>query len=53
MILGDNIFSFDLKSEVENLKQDKGAMVFGVRMPTESGQYGVIEIDNDRKSYFN
>jgi glucose-1-phosphate thymidylyltransferase len=50
VMLGDNIFSFDLKSEVEKFeKQDKGAMVFGVRMPTESGQYGVIEIDNAGK----
>ena len=53
VILGDNIFGFDLKSEVEKFeKQDKGAMVFGVKMPTESGQYGVIEMDKDRKSYF-
>ena len=49
-MLGDNIFSFDLKSEVEKFsKRDKGAMVFGVRMPTESGQYGVIEMDEDGK----
>lgn len=46
VILGDNIFNFDLKSSVESFsKRDKGAMVFGVRMPTESRQYGVIEID--------
>jgi len=28
-------------------KKSKGAMVFGIKMPTESGQYGVIEIDKD------
>jgi len=50
VILGDNIFGFDLKNEVEEFdKKGKGAMVFGIRMPTESGQYGVIEIDRDGK----
>lgn len=50
VMLGDNIFSFDLKSEVEKFsKKDKGAMVFGVKMPTESGQYGVIEMDEKGK----
>lgn len=48
VVLGDNIFNFDLKSSVEKFeKTDKGAMVFGVRMPTESKQYGVIEMDNE------
>lgn len=48
VILGDNIFNFDLKSAVESFnKQEKGAMVFGVVMPTESKQYGVIELDKD------
>lgn len=46
VILGDNIFNFDLKASVEEFKnKEKGAMVFGVVMPTESKQYGVIEID--------
>jgi glucose-1-phosphate thymidylyltransferase len=50
VILGDNIFNFDLKKEVEKFsKKDKGAMVFGLRMPAESGQYGVIEIDKEGK----
>jgi len=50
VVLGDNIFGFDLKSEVEKFeKKEKGAMVFGIRMPTESGQYGVIEMDNNGK----
>lgn len=44
IILGDNIFGYDLKSTVENFKKKKkGAMVFGIEMPTESKQYGVIE----------
>jgi glucose-1-phosphate thymidylyltransferase len=48
VVLGDNIFGFDLKSEVEKFeKKDKGAMVFGIKMPTESGQYGVIEMDKE------
>ena len=46
VILGDNIFNFDLKSIAgEFEKKKEGAMVFGVRMPTESKQYGVIELD--------
>ena len=50
VLLGDNIFNFDLKSAKEKFEQmDKGAMVFGVRMPTESKQYGVIEIDSEDK----
>lgn len=50
VILGDNIFNFDLKSSVEKFeKRDEGGMVFGIRMPTDSGQYGVIEIDDSGK----
>jgi len=50
VILGDNIFNFDLKSAAEKFdKLEKGAMVFGVKMPTDSGQYGVIEMDEDGK----
>lgn len=46
VILGDNIFNFDLKASVGKFeKSGKGAMVFGVRMDTKSRQYGVIEID--------
>lgn len=46
VILGDNIFNFNLKSTVDDFeKRDKGAMVFGVKMPTESQQYGVIEMN--------
>jgi len=50
VVLGDNIFGYDLKREVEEFdKREKGAMVFGIKMPTESGQYGVIEINEDGK----
>lgn len=50
VILGDNIFNFDLQKIVSEFdKQGRGAVVFGVRMPTESKQYGVIEIDNNGK----
>lgn len=48
VILGDNIFSHSLKGAVEKFEQmDKGAYVFAKSMPTESGQYGVIELDNE------
>lgn len=50
VILGDNIFNFNLKDSIDKFsKREKGAMVFGVRMPTESKQYGVIEMDKDGK----
>lgn len=50
VLLGDNIFNFDLKSVIEKFnKLDKGAIAFGVIMPTESKQYGVIEMDKDGK----
>lgn len=50
VILGDNIFNFDLKKPLrtfeEKLKKDgKAAMIFGVRRDTEARQYGVIERD--------
>jgi len=48
VVLGDNIFNFNLKDAVNKFeKTEKGAMVFGVKMPTESKQYGVIELDSD------
>ncbi|MBI5613865.1 NTP transferase domain-containing protein [Candidatus Gottesmanbacteria bacterium] len=47
VLLGDNIFNYDLKNAVKMFeKKSLGSMVFGVRMPTKSGQYGVIEIDS-------
>ncbi|MBI1919248.1 NTP transferase domain-containing protein [Candidatus Microgenomates bacterium] len=50
VILGDNIFNFNLHNSVEEFnKQEQGAVVFGVRMPTESEQYGVIEIDENNR----
>lgn len=48
VVLGDNIFNFNLKIAREKFEQiEKGAVVFGVRMPTDTGQYGVIELDQD------
>lgn len=45
VILGDNIFDFDLHNSVRSFEEKlTGAKIFGVKMPTESGQYGVIEI---------
>lgn len=50
VLLGDNIFKHNLRSAAENFKKsEKGAKVFGKKMPTESGQYGVIEVDKDGK----
>lgn len=45
VILGDNIFNFNLSESVSSFeKRLTGAKIFGVKMPTESRQYGVIEI---------
>lgn len=50
VILGDNIFNFDIKSAVEKFeKLDKGAMIFGIKMETDLKQYGVIEMDDEGK----
>ena len=50
VVLGDNIFGYDLKKSIENFeKREKGAVVFGIKMPTESKQYGVIEVGKDKK----
>lgn len=50
VILGDNIFNFNLAEAVRKFDERKvGATVFGVRMPTDSKQYGVIEINSAGK----
>ncbi len=50
VILGDNIFNYNLRGVVERFEaQEKGAVVFGIRKDTESKQYGVIEMDKDGK----
>ncbi|RJQ25628.1 spore coat protein [Candidatus Parcubacteria bacterium] len=47
VVLGDNIFKFNLKSIVEEFdKKEKGSVVFGVKMSSDLNQYGVIELDN-------
>lgn len=46
VILGDNIFSYDLKHAVESMESKRnGAMIFGIHRDTDSKQYGVIEMD--------
>jgi glucose-1-phosphate thymidylyltransferase len=50
VILGDNIFSYNLRSTVKSFEQkNHGAVIFGIEMPIHSGQYGVIEIDSGGK----
>lgn len=50
VILGDNIFNFDLAASVKKFKASgSGAMVFGVHLDTKSRQYGVIEVDPSGK----
>lgn len=50
VLLGDNIFGHNLKKSVEQMSaKEKGAKIFGIKMPTKSGQYGVIEIDKNGK----
>jgi len=48
VILGDNIFNHNLRNAVEDFEnREKGAKIFAKKMPTESKQYGVIEIDKE------
>lgn len=51
VLLGDNIFNANnLKTGIEKFdKKDQGALVYGIKMPTDSKQYGVIEIDTTGK----
>lgn len=50
VILGDNIFSFNLKRIVDKFKNKKrGAVIFGTEMDTSSRQYGVVEIGKNAK----
>jgi glucose-1-phosphate thymidylyltransferase len=50
VILGDNIFNHSLKDAVERFKKmENGAFCFAKSMPTESKQYGVIEMGQEGK----
>lgn len=50
VLLGDGIFGYSLKKDVEEFeRQEKGARIFGMHMPTDSGQYGVIEMSENGK----
>lgn len=54
VILGDNIFNFDLTGSIKRFdeainKDKKGAMVFGVHREKLAQQYGVIEMDSEGK----
>lgn len=50
VILGDNIFNVDLAKSAEKFGQkEKGALIYGVHMPTDSKHYGVIEMDETGK----
>jgi glucose-1-phosphate thymidylyltransferase len=46
VLLGDGIFAYNLHDDIQRFeKKNKGAMIFGMHMPTASQQYGVIEMD--------
>jgi glucose-1-phosphate thymidylyltransferase len=48
VLLGDNIFTHDLRASVERFSaQDKGAVVYGVEVEHPE-HYGVIEMDGER-----
>ena len=50
VLLGDNIFSFNLTRSITRFeKQKEGAVIFGVHADTKSKQYGVIEMDTSGK----
>jgi len=47
VILGDNIFGFDLSQSVREFDSDGGARVFGIEVQGDAKQYGVIELDSE------
>ena len=48
VLLGDNIFDFNIKRVADRFKKkEKGAVIFGVEMDTSSRQYGVVEIQKN------
>lgn len=50
LILGDNIFDYNLKPSVEQFeKKGEGAKIFGIHMKMDAKNYGVIEIDSTGK----
>jgi len=50
VILGDNIFRTDLKNTASEFeKKEKGALIYGIKMATDSRHYGVIERDSTGK----
>jgi len=52
VILGDNIFNHNLKPTIKKFeKQEKGAIVYGVRMPNTAKQYGVIELNKKNRVF--
>jgi len=47
VILGDNIFNFNLKKVIEEFEKTKeGAVIFGYRVKENQNQYGIVEIDD-------
>jgi len=50
LILGDNIFDYNLKPSVEQFeKKGEGAKIFGIHMKIDVKNYGVIEVDSTGK----
>ncbi|HCM82236.1 MAG: Glucose-1-phosphate thymidylyltransferase [Microgenomates group bacterium GW2011_GWC1_43_11] len=48
VILGDNIFNFNLRKVVEEFETVKeGAVIFGYRVKDNQHQYGIVETDKD------
>ncbi len=48
VILGDNIFNFDLKEIVTRFEQQQeGAVIFGYKVTENRSQYGIVEIDRN------
>lgn len=47
VILGDNIFNFDLKKVIKEFeKTGDGAVIFGYQVKENQNQYGIIEVDD-------
>ncbi|GIW64237.1 MAG: spore coat protein [Patescibacteria group bacterium] len=46
VILGDNIFGYNLKKDVEEfINKKKGAIIYGVKIKNNFKQYGIIQLD--------
>ena len=50
VILGDNIFNFNLKKVIKDFEtKSQGAVIFGVKLEENLNQYGIVEMDEKNR----